>query len=91
MIDIDLESDSGDDSEDDSSKEDTNGSREGKRRGRYSLDHPPSEFHDDYEEYTVDYDKAKKLFRRVHRKTQEMRLEQIQYIVNTFKILILFL
>lgn len=46
---------------------------------------------DDDDVYTLDYKKAKKLFRRLHTKTQDMRHEQIQYIINSLKMLILFL
>ena len=46
---------------------------------------------DENDVYLADYKKSKKLFRRLHKNTLEMRHEQICYIINTFKILVLFL
>ena len=81
LMDIENDSDSSLDSDDSFSKR--------QQTGAFKV-FSPSEL-DDNDVYYTDYRKAKKLFKRLHKKTQEMRHEQIQYIINTFKILILFL
>lgn len=58
-------------------------------RRKNTLVKKEEENYDD--EYTQGYTKAKKLFKKMHKKTDEMRQEQVQYILNTFKILVLFL